>query len=50
MASKRHHLVIDIPKELHTEIKVIATRRHMTLKSWVIVALMERIRKEQETY
>lgn len=46
-ASKRTQLVIDIPRELRDEIKVWAVRRATTMKSYVLMALQERLAKER---
>ena len=42
-------LSIEIPSKLHKEMKVRALFRNITLRKWVMLAIMERIKKEKET-
>lgn len=40
-------LLIDIPAELHKEIKVRAAVKNITLKAWVLRAICEAIKTEK---
>ncbi len=41
-------LIVDIPNELHIEIKMRATKRGISIKKYIIRAIMETIKKEKE--
>ena len=41
-------LYIEIPKEIHTEIKKRAVFRGMTIKHWVLLAISQRIELEKK--
>lgn len=41
-------LIIDIPEELHQQIKIRAIKRNISMRTWSIRALIIAIKKEQE--
>jgi hypothetical protein len=47
--SEKSLLVIEIPIEIHTEIKKRAIFRNITMRKWVLIALIEQIKKEKLT-
>jgi predicted HicB family RNase H-like nuclease len=44
-----NRLVVDVPKELHADIKIRAIAQGTTLRRWVLKAIAARI-KEEESY
>jgi hypothetical protein len=42
-------LVVEIPLELHQDIKIRAIFRNITLRKWVLIAMLEQIKREKET-
>lgn len=40
------NLIVDIPRDLHTQIKMRATYRNVSIKAWVLQAILDRIRVE----
>lgn len=42
-------LVVEIPLELHQDIKVRAVFRNITLRKWVLLAIIEQIKQEKST-
>lgn len=45
---KIKQLMIHIPVDLHAEIKSRAALRNITIKKWVLRAIMEQIKKEKQ--
>ena len=43
MEIKRKQLAFDITQEMHTEIKILAARRNITINQWMQRAVAERI-------
>lgn len=41
-------LIVQIPQELHAEIKALSAYRNVTIRQFVIRALLEKIDKEKE--
>lgn len=41
-------LVVDVPEELHDEIKIRATFRHQTLKKYILEAIAFKIASEDK--
>lgn len=48
MENKEKRLILEIPEILHNEIKARASFRGQTLKSWVLMAILDQIRKEKK--
>lgn len=44
---KSKRLVIEVPNDLHIEIKMRAVQRGITLKKYIIRSVMETIKKEK---
>jgi len=42
-----NRLVVDIPKELHADIKIRAIAQGTTLRRWVLKAIAARIKEEE---
>lgn len=42
----RKQIVFEIPHELHTEVKVWAARRNISMCDWFTRAIVERLKKE----
>lgn len=45
--SKDKQLIAEIPHELHTEIKILATRQNITIKEIVVIALLKYIENQR---
>ena len=45
---KPKRLVIDIPEDLHTRVKLRATTRNITIRLWVLRALIFALTKEEK--
>lgn len=43
---EKKRLGLDLELELHSEIKRRSINRNITMKDWVMIAIMERIEKE----
>ncbi len=41
-------LIIEVPKEDHQEVKMRALRKGITLKKWVLQAILEKIKEEKK--
>jgi len=41
-------LVVDLPRGLHNEIKTQATWRNITIRKYIIGAVLERIKREEQ--
>lgn len=41
-------LVVDLPEGIHTEIKKLALERGITMRRWVLRALIDKIKKESQ--
>lgn len=48
MRAKVEKITVDMSKEIKTEIKVIAARRHMTIREWVLKAVAAAILEDQK--
>jgi hypothetical protein len=46
--SRRAQLAFDVNEELHTEIKILAARRNISMNMWLNRAIQERIKKEHQ--
>lgn len=46
--SKIKRLVIDLPQEQHQEIHLRAVQRNISIKSWVLRAIREKIKSESQ--
>lgn len=44
---KDKQLIAEIPHELHTEIKILATRQNITIKEIVVIALLKYIENQK---
>ena len=44
----RKKIIFDIPLELHTQIKVHAAMKRMSMSLWIHRALLDRIKKESK--
>lgn len=40
-------LVVDVPDNFHMEVKERAARRNISIKTWIVRALQEKIQKEK---
>lgn len=45
---KEKNLKITINTDLHTEVKTRAAYRHMSMKRWLLTAIMDLIKKESQ--
>lgn len=43
-------LVLEVPKELHKNIKTRALVRNITMRKWVVMAIVEQIKRETAVY
>lgn len=41
-------VVLDVPKDIHMQIKTIATFRNESMRQYIIRALVEQFKKDQE--
>lgn len=41
-------LMIDVPEELHTQVKMRATMRNTSIRHWVLLAIRRRLREEEQ--
>lgn len=41
-------MILKLPREVHTNFKMSAAKRHMTMKELFIMAIVEFLRKEKE--
>ena len=48
MKDRETRLVIEIDRSLHHKIKMLALERHMTIKSFVILAIARELQNEPE--
>ena len=48
MIKKPKRLTVDIPEELHAEIKSSAAFRNITIRTWIIRVIVSALRKEEE--
>jgi len=48
MEQKLKQVIIEMPEELHKEIKIRAAYRNMTMKAWIIRAILDAIAQEQK--
>ena len=46
MTKQRKQLAFDIDPELHTQIKILAARRNISMNVWLTRAILARIQKE----
>ena len=44
--SERKRIVFDVHPELHTQVKVLAARRNISMNLWLMRAIADRIKKE----
>ena len=42
-------LVIEIPREIRNEIKIRSVVRNVPMRKWVLIAIIEQIKKEEQT-
>lgn len=40
-------LVVDVPDNFHKEVKERATRRNISIKTWIVRALQEKMQEEK---
>lgn len=45
---KRHMLMIEVPREVHLDVKVLAHKRNMTMRGLIIALIAEAARKDRE--
>jgi predicted HicB family RNase H-like nuclease len=48
LKDKEKRLVLEMPEVLHNEIKSRAAFRGQSIKEWVLMAIMDQIRKEKK--
>lgn len=48
MAIKKKRLVADIPLELHNEVKKQAMFINITLRKWIVRAIIEKIQRDKK--
>ena len=48
MKPNEQRLVLNIDRGLHTSIKLIATKKHLTIKSWLLLAIAKALNEERE--
>ncbi len=43
---KRYQMAFDVSKEMHTQVKVLAAMRNISISCWIARAINDRIAKE----
>ncbi len=46
--SKNKRLIIDIPAELHKDIKIRSATKNISIRTWVVRAIVQAIEKEKK--
>lgn len=45
---KRYQIAFDVSKDLHTEVKILAAKRNISMNLWIARAIQERILKDKK--
>jgi hypothetical protein len=48
ITEERKRILVALPKEVHTDIKIRSARRNISITEWIHRAIAEAIRKEQQ--